>query len=102
MLDDADGGPVTLATLARTYTRRNREHRASGGASLGLVMAFKDLLVKAGYINTETTGRPTQAQVRRFWTDERFEDYLLDNPQPRTLRGLVWKATVLWFHAHFW
>ncbi|KAK7962759.1 Cloroperoxidase [Apiospora aurea] len=84
MIDDAEGGPVTLKTLAKTYTRRNREHAASGGQPLGLVMAFKDLLVKVGYINTEATGRPTPEQVRRFWTDERFEDYLLDNPQPRS------------------
>lgn len=67
-------------------------------------MTFKDLLARAGYINTESTGHRTQEkeQLRRFWTDERFEDYLLNNPQPRTLHVLVWKATVLWFPAHFW
>ncbi|KAK7985612.1 Cloroperoxidase [Apiospora saccharicola] len=102
MIDDAQGGPVTLKTLATTYKRRNREHKASGGEPLGVTMTFKDLLIKVGYINTETTGHPTPAQVRRFWTDERFEDYLLDNPEPRTLRGLVWKAAVLWWHVHFW
>ncbi|KAK8000593.1 Cloroperoxidase [Apiospora arundinis] len=102
MIDDAAGGPLTLKTLAKTYNRRNKEHKASGGTSLSPIMSFKDLLVKAGYINTEGTGHPSLAQVRRFWTDERFEDYLLDNHTPRTLRGLVWKAATIWWHAHFW
>lgn len=102
MINDADGGPMTLQTVAKTYNRRLREHKASGGQPLGLIMGLKALFVKAGYLNIEATGHPTPEQVRLFWTEERFEDYVLDNPEPRTLRGIIWKGMVIWFHAHFW
>ena len=93
---------MTVRTLAKTYNRRLREHKSSGGQPLGLVVSLQALLVKCGYLNTEATGHPTPEQVRLFWTEERFEDYLLDNPQPRTLHGIIWKAASVWFHAHFW
>lgn len=101
MLDDAEGGPVTLKTLSRTYARRRREHKESGGESLGIRLRFVSLLIAVGFINTETTGHPSPEQVRTFYTEERLEDYILNNTQPRTLRGLVWKAVILQWHLIF-
>lgn len=34
MLDDANGGPVTVSSLARTYVRRNKESRDAGAPAL--------------------------------------------------------------------
>ncbi|KAI9167867.1 ABC multidrug transporter B [Paramyrothecium foliicola] len=71
MIDDAAGGPVTLKTLAKSYTRRKEEHKASGGQSLGLRLWFVHLLITVGYVNTEATGHPSPEQVRTFYTEER-------------------------------
>jgi hypothetical protein len=101
MIDDAEGGPVTLKTLAKSYIRRKREHKASGGQGLGLRLYFVNLLITVGYINTEATGHPTPKQVHDFYTDERLEDYVLQNPTPRSLHGLLWKAIVLQWHIIF-
>lgn len=101
MLDDAQGGPLTLKTLSKTYARRRKEHKDTGGDGLGIRLRFISLLIAVGYINTETTGHPKPEQVTTFYTEERFEDYLLNNPQQRTLRGLVWKAIILQWHLLF-
>jgi len=102
LLDDAQGGPVTLKTMAKTYIRRAKEHKATGGPSLGLHLWFVNLLITVGYINTETTGHPSQEHVAQFYTEERFQDYILENQTERTLHGLVWKAVVLFWHVNFW
>lgn len=102
MLDDAEGGDLTLKTMAKTYIRRREEHKKSGGQPLGLTMWFKDLLIVVGFINAEATGHPTPEHTRTFYTEERLEDYILNNPEQRTLHGLVLKAMKLWWHVHFW
>ncbi|CAI6091145.1 unnamed protein product [Clonostachys chloroleuca] len=48
--------------------------------------------IAVGFINAETTGHPSPKQVATFYTEERLEDYILKNPEPRTLKGLLWKA----------
>jgi len=101
MIDDADGGPITLKTMAKTYIRRKKEHKESGGQSLGLRLWFVNALITVGYINAETTGHPSVEQMRTFYTEERLEDYVLGNPLQRTLHGLVWKAVVLLWHVNF-
>ncbi|KAH7305557.1 Chloroperoxidase [Stachybotrys elegans] len=101
MLDDAEGGPLTLKTLSRTYLRRQREHKETDGESLGIRLRFVSLLIAVGFVNAETTGHPSPEHVRTFYTEERLEDYILENPEPRTLRGLVWKAIVLQWHMIF-
>jgi len=101
MLDDAQGGPVTLKTLSRTYARRRREHEDTGGDPLGIRLRFVSLLIAVGFINSETTGRPSPEQITTFYTEERLEDYILENPQTRSLRGLVWKAVILQWHLIF-
>ncbi|KAK4163945.1 Chloroperoxidase [Cladorrhinum sp. PSN259] len=101
LLDDAEGGPVTLKTLAKTYNRRKKEHKESGGQPLGLRLWFVNLLITVGFINSETTGHPSLEQVAQFYNEERFQDYILENPQQRTLRGLVSKAVILWWYTFF-
>jgi len=102
MIADADGGPITLKTMAKTHIRRKKEHEASGGQPLGLRLWFTDMLITVGFINAETTGHPSAKQLTTFYTEERLEDYILENPIQRTLHGLVWKAVVLFWHVHFW
>ncbi|KAK7211070.1 hypothetical protein V2G26_018248 [Clonostachys chloroleuca] len=92
MLDDTQGGPVTLHTLSKTSIRRRKEHKESNGPPLGIKMWFVDALIAVGFINAETTGHPSPKQVATFYTEERLEDYILKNPEPRTLKGLLWKA----------
>jgi hypothetical protein len=101
MLDDAEGGPVTLKTLAKSYTRRKEEHKASGGQSLGIRLWFVHLLITVGFVNAEASGHPSPEQVTTFYTEERLEDYILENPASRSLHGLVWKAIVLRWHVAF-
>jgi len=101
MLDDAEGGPITLVTMAKTYNRRKKEHKESGGQGLGIRLWFVNLLITVGFINTETTGHPSPEQLAQFYTEERFQDYILENPETRTLWGLVSKGMILFWHVHF-
>ncbi|RKK89109.1 hypothetical protein BFJ68_g16796 [Fusarium oxysporum] len=101
MIDDAEGGPVTLKTLAKTYIRRKKEHKETGGSPLGLRLWFVNLLITVGFINAEASGHPSPQQLTTFYTEERLEDYILENPEPRTLHGLVWKAVILLWHVNF-
>src|SRR5262245_50978774 len=101
MIADAEGGPVTLKTMAKTYNRRKKEHKETDGPPLGLQMWFVNLLITVGFINTEATGHPSGEQMRQFYTEERFDDYILENPEQRTLFGLVSKAMILLWHVNF-
>ena len=40
MIDDAEGKPVTLRSLAKTYKRRNRESKKTGASRLPLNLWF--------------------------------------------------------------
>ena len=99
MLDDAEGGPITLKTMAKTHNRRKKEHKQSGGQPLGLRLWFVDMLITVGFINSEATGHPSPEDVAQFYNEERFQDYILENPTQRTLHGLVSKAVILWWHS---
>ncbi|KAH8888020.1 Cloroperoxidase [Thozetella sp. PMI_491] len=101
MLDDAEGGPLTLKTLSKSYIRRKKEHQATGGQPLGLHMWFVNLLITVGFINSEATGHPSPQQVKTFYVEERLEEYILENPVQRSLHGLVWKSMVLLWHVTF-
>jgi hypothetical protein len=48
MIQDADGGDVTLRTLAKTFIRRNKESRAAGAPRLGLKLWFIAVLQAVG------------------------------------------------------
>jgi len=99
MLDDAEGGPITLKTMAKTHNRRKKEHEQSGGQPLGLRLWLVDMLITVGFINSEATGHPSPENVAQFYNEERLQDYILQNPTQRTLRGLVSKAVILWWHS---
>jgi len=98
MLNDANGEDLTIRTMAKSYIRREREHRESGGQPHSLRMWFVSLLITVGFINAEATGHPTPEAARIFYKEERLEDRILANPTPRSLHGLLWKAVLLVFH----
>lgn len=101
MLDDANGGPISIKTLSKTYARRQKEHKESGGASFDLRMRMVSMLIAVGFVNASAVAEPTPQQVRVFYEEEKLEDWILQNPEPRTLRGLVWKAIRLQWHLIF-
>jgi len=101
-LADADGGPVTIKTLAKTYNRRKKESRAAGSPRLPLSLWFVNLLQTVSLLNTAQTGNALQKDLLvEFYTEERIPDVILQNQKTRTLFGLVTKALSLLFHAIF-
>jgi hypothetical protein len=98
MLADAGGGPMTIKSMAKTLARRKREHVASGGEPMPTKIVITNLLMTVSFINVEQSGAPTPENVRQFWTEERFQDYILNNPVQRTLHGLLWRVgLLLWY-----
>lgn len=99
MLNDAGGDDLTIRPLAKSYIRREPEHRESGGQPHSFGMWFVSWLITVGLINAEATDHPTLEVARIFYTEERLEDRILANPTPRSLHGLLWKASLLAFHT---
>lgn len=99
MLDDANGGPVTLRTLAKTFIRRNKESRAAGAARLPLNLWFVSVLQAVGVMNTAQTGGKLSKEVlEAVFAEERFPDVILDNPKPRTVLTLLSNALgMMWW-----
>ncbi|KAI4095174.1 MAG: hypothetical protein LQ339_007334 [Xanthoria mediterranea] len=93
MMDDADGGPVTLRSLAKTFMRRTRESRAGGAPRLPLGLWFVRLFQAVGVMNTAQTGGVlTKELLEAVFVEERFPDVILNNPKPRTVFTLVGNA----------
>ncbi|KAL8772413.1 MAG: hypothetical protein Q9209_002364 [Squamulea sp. 1 TL-2023] len=93
MIDDADGGPVTLRSLAKTFIRRNKESRAAGAPRLSLGLWFVRLFQAVGVMNTAQTGGVlTKELLEAVFVEERFPDVILDNPKPRTVFTLLGNA----------
>jgi len=102
MLDDADGGPVTIKSLAKTYVRRNKESRAAGAPRLPLNLWFVNMLQTVSLMNTaQTGGKLSPELLTTFYVEERYPDEILDNDKPRTLVGLVWHAVALFTTVMF-
>jgi len=99
MLDDADGGPVTLRTLAKTFIRRDKESRAAGAPKLPLNLWFVRMLQAVGVMNTAQTGGVlTKEVLEAVFAEERFPDVILDNPKPRTVFTLLGNALgMMWY-----
>jgi hypothetical protein len=98
MLADAKGGDMTIHTISKTYRRRQSEHIASGGPPLSWKLWFTNLLMTVSFINVEATGHPSPENVRQFWTEERWQDYVLHDPVERTLHGLLLRVgLLLWY-----
>jgi len=93
IIDDADGGPVTLRSLAKTFIRRYKESRAAGAPRLPLKLWFVRVLQAVGVMNTaQTGGILTKEVLEAVFAEERFPDVILDNPKPRTVLTLLGNA----------
>jgi Peroxidase, family 2 len=102
LLADADGGPVTVKSLAKTYVRRRKESKAAGSPSLPINLWFVNLLQSVSFLNTAATGGKLSRELMlTFYTEERFSEEILRNEKPRTLFGLVGNAFVLLFYTFF-
>lgn len=113
MIKDADGGDVTLRSLARSFNRRCKESRAAGAPRMGLKLWFVTVFQLAGrklslssrtlltsiVINVaQTGGRLSRKILESIFVDERLPDVILTNPQPRTIFTLLRNATgMLWW-----
>ncbi|KAH0042351.1 Cloroperoxidase, partial [Aureobasidium melanogenum] len=98
MLDDANGGPVTISSLARTYLRRNKESRDAGAPALPWNLWFVNLLQSVSLMNTAKMGGELSREVMTtFYEEERFPEEILENRETRTLIGLVGYAMSLLF-----
>ena len=102
MLKDAGDGPVTVKTLGKTYKRRNKESREAGAPALPIKLYFVNLLQSVSLMNTaQTGGKMSKELLTTFYFEERFPDEILNNPQPRTLFGLLSKAFMLFIYGTF-
>lgn len=102
MIADADGGPVTLKSLAKTFIRRNKESRASGAPRLGLKLWFVSVLQAVGVMNTaQTGGKLSRELLYAVFAEERFPDVILNNPKPRTVFTLLGNALGMMWHVVF-
>lgn len=114
MIQDAEGGDVTLRTLAKTFIRRNEESRAAGAPRPGLKLWFIAVLQAVGgmhipfypctpliliVMNTaQTGGKLTREVLEAVFAEERFPPVILDNPKPRTVFTLLGNAVgMLWW-----
>ncbi len=101
-LADANGEPVTIKSLAKTYNRRKKESRAAGSPRIPLNLWFVNVLQTVSLLNTAQTGDALQRDLLvEFYTEEKIPDVILRNAKTRTLFGLVTKAIALLFHAVF-
>ncbi|CAL3969416.1 hypothetical protein PZA11_006028 [Diplocarpon coronariae] len=102
LLADADGGPVTIKSLAKTYNRRKKESRSVGSPSLPLNLWFVNLLQTVSLLNTAQTGPGLdKALLVEFYTEEKIPEVILRNEETRTLSGLVAKAFSLLYYSLF-
>lgn len=93
MIRDADGGSVTLKSLASTFIRRGKESRAAGAPRLPLNLWFVRVLQYVGLMNTAQTGGVlTREVLEAVFAEERFPDVILNNPKPRTVFTLLGNA----------
>ena len=102
MLQDADGGPVTLQSLARTFIRRDKESRAAGAPRLPLNLWFVRVLQYVSPLNTaQTGGKLTREILEAVFVDERFPAVILDNPKKRTVFTQLGDALVMMRYVIF-
>lgn len=93
MIADADGGPVTLKSLAKTFIRRGKESKAAGAPSLPLNLWLVRVLQAVGVMNTAQTGGVlTREVLEAVFAEERFPDVILNNTKPRTIFTLLGNA----------
>ncbi|RCI16014.1 hypothetical protein L249_3323 [Ophiocordyceps polyrhachis-furcata BCC 54312] len=101
LLNDADGGPLTVKTLARTYRRRAEEHKRSGGQPLSLRMRFINLGQSVSFYSVaQIDGKIPREAVDAFYLDERFTDQILEETRPRTLLRMMGNMLKLLFFVY--
>lgn len=99
MLNDAQGGPVTVRSLAKSYNRRKRERKADGGQPLPWNLWFVNIIQTVSFLNTaDTGGKLSQDVMKTFYEEERIPGVILNNQKTRTLSGLLIYAFVLMFY----
>lgn len=98
MLDDANGGPITVKSLAKSYNRRRRERMADGGAPLPMSLWFVNVVQTVSLLNTADTGGVlTEDVIQPFYEEERFPEVMLKNHRTRTLTSLMARSFTLLF-----
>jgi hypothetical protein len=95
LLDDAEGGPITIQTLAKTYVRRKKECKRSGAPSLPFTLWGVNLIQTVSFYHTAAMSTLSKETMTTFYVEERFPDAILQNPKKRTLLGLVWDTVIL-------
>lgn len=95
LLDDAEGGPITIQTLAKTYVRRKKESKAAGAPRLSLNLWGVHLIQTVSFYHTAAMHPLTKETMTTFYVEERFPDAILQNTETRKLIGLVWNAVLL-------
>ena len=102
IFDDANGEPVTVKTLARSYNRRKRERKADGGVPLPWNLWFVNIVQTVSFLNTADTGGKLSKDVMRpFYEEERIPDVILNSHRTRTLTGLLVYSFKLMFYSVF-
>jgi hypothetical protein len=101
LLDDAEGGPITIRTLAKTYVRRKKESKAAGAPRLSLHLWAVNLLQTVSFYNTAAMDPIPKETMTTFYVEERFPDEILQNPKTRTLFGLIWDTVLLLTYVWF-
>jgi hypothetical protein len=98
IFDEANGGPVTVKTLAKSYNRRKRERKADGGAPLPWSLWFVNVVQTISFLNTAgTDGRLEREIMEVFYQEERIPDAVLEDGKVRTLGGMLGYALLLLF-----
>jgi hypothetical protein len=102
MIKDADGGPVTHRSLAKTFIRRGKESQAAGAPKLPLNLWFVRVLQAVGVMNTaQTGGILTREVLEAVFVEERFPDIILNNPKPRTVFTLLGNSLAMMRYVVF-
>lgn len=87
-LQDANGGPITPFSLAKSRVRRDREHKAAGGAPLNFrlwVTKWAETTAARHAFGPEISVK----DITTFYTEERFPDGYLESAPKSTFHDLV-------------
>ncbi|KUJ14009.1 Cloroperoxidase, partial [Mollisia scopiformis] len=101
LLKDANNGPLTLKSLAKTFRRRHKESREVGSPRLPLHLWFVSVAEAVAFFHGSQLGKELPLDhVRTFYLEERFPDAVLENKKSRTVPGLGLDALELLFYAY--
>ena len=102
MIDDGEGGLVTLRSLAKTFLRQEYESRDTGAHPLPLNLSLVRIIQSVGVMNVaQTGGTLTKEVLEAVFAEERLPDVILDKPETRTLSNLLGLARGMMRYAIF-